>query len=59
MSNIEELKKGMEEGIEQQYNFDNWLIFFMGQISASLALIADTLTKKEQTEGENDNCNTV
>lgn len=55
MSNIEELKKGMDEGIEQQYNFDKWLIFFMGQISASLALIADTLTKKEQTEEENDN----
>ena len=59
MSNIEELNKGMEEGIEQQYNFDKWLTFFMGRIAISLASIADTLTKKEQTEGENDNCNTV
>lgn len=51
MSNIEELKKGMEEGIEQQYNFDKWLTFFMGRIAISLASIADTLTEKGTNGG--------
>ena len=56
MTRTEDLKNGLEEFIKENViASDHWIMFFLGHIAGSIALIADEMKKGEKGD-KNERC---